>query len=248
MNVSAHQRIPSFLPLRAELPLFAYLVTESLVSNRFPAVQLSCECLLSVHLVLSDWFVVFRLSTEASSDHNLTAAFFPFSCSEELVNLLHTVVIRFLPVPKDRISADHFPINSFSRFQAGLRSSVAFASNFVSVSLSFRTGFRFSHFYRSRFRSQPCSCSLSLFLSRRTGRLAVTLMTDFFPALASLISVCHIPGEYLRVQAGLRFSATFAGNFHPFSLSFRTGLWTFFLTGAGFDSVFAVSFITISCH
>jgi hypothetical protein len=25
-------------------------------------------------------------------------------------------------------------------------------------------------------------------------------------------------------------------------------LWTFFLTGAGFDSVFAVSFITISCH
>jgi hypothetical protein len=118
MNVSAHQRIPSFLPLRAELPLFAYLVTESLVSNQFPAVQLSCECLLSVHLVLSDWFVVFRLSTEASSDHNLTAAFFPFSCSEELVNLLHTVVIRFLPVPKDRISADHFPINSFSRFQA----------------------------------------------------------------------------------------------------------------------------------
>jgi hypothetical protein len=25
-------------------------------------------------------------------------------------------------------------------------------------------------------------------------------------------------------------------------------LRTFFLTGAGFDSVFAVSFITISCH
>jgi hypothetical protein len=104
------------------------------------------------------------------------------------------------------------------------------------------------HIYRSRFQIQLRSCFLSLFLSLRTGKLAETFMTDFLPALASWLSVCHLPGEDLRVQAGLRLSITFAGNFFPVSLSFRTGLWSCFFTEAGFDPDFAAMFITIFCH